>query len=47
MFFLHIDENWALPMAIAANMHVPYKIEIGEDDIRDLNVDDTIGKGKC
>ncbi|XP_065363911.1 uncharacterized protein LOC135957121 [Calliphora vicina] len=38
------DENWALPMAIAANMHVPYKIEIGEDDIRDLNAEDKIGK---
>ncbi|XP_061393207.1 uncharacterized protein LOC133328680 [Musca vetustissima] len=38
------DENWALPMAIAANMHIPYKIEIGEDDIRDLHVEDHFGK---
>ncbi|XP_073819053.1 uncharacterized protein isoform X2 [Musca autumnalis] len=38
------DENWALPMAIAANMHIPYKIEIGEDDIRDLHAEDHFGK---
>ncbi|XP_075146440.1 uncharacterized protein LOC142220913 [Haematobia irritans] len=38
------DENWALPMAIAANMHIPYKIEIGEDDIRDLHAEDKFGK---
>lgn len=34
-------------MAIAANMHIPYKIEIGEDDVRDLHAEDHFGKGKC
>lgn len=38
------DENWGMPLAIAANLHIPYKIEIGED-IRDLHAQDKIGKG--
>ncbi|XP_054081818.1 uncharacterized protein LOC105218644 isoform X3 [Zeugodacus cucurbitae] len=37
------DENWGMPLAIAANLHVPYKIEIA-DDIRDLQAQDKIGK---
>ncbi|XP_053956058.1 uncharacterized protein LOC128861702 [Anastrepha ludens] len=37
------DENWGMPLAIAANLHIPYKIEIGED-LRDLHAQDKIGK---
>ncbi|XP_050317118.1 uncharacterized protein LOC126751150 [Bactrocera neohumeralis] len=37
------DENWGMPLAIAANLHVSYKIEIG-DDIRDLRAQDKIGR---
>ncbi|XP_023159489.1 AF4/FMR2 family member 4, partial [Ceratitis capitata] len=36
------DENWGMPLAIAANLHIPYKIEIGED-IRDMHALDKIG----
>ncbi|XP_067620043.1 uncharacterized protein [Eurosta solidaginis] len=37
------DKNWGLPLAIASHLHIPYKIEIGED-IRDLHAQDKIGR---
>ncbi|XP_037942962.1 uncharacterized protein LOC119675814 [Teleopsis dalmanni] len=37
------NENWGLPLAIAANLHIPHKIQIG-GDVRDLHADDKIGK---
>uniref|UniRef100_A0A1A9VGW6 guanylate cyclase n=1 Tax=Glossina austeni TaxID=7395 RepID=A0A1A9VGW6_GLOAU len=38
------NENWALPMTIAANLHIPYKIVMGEDNIHSLHGSDKIGK---
>ncbi|KAH8277529.1 hypothetical protein KR026_012444 [Drosophila bipectinata] len=37
------DDNWGLGLAIAANLHVPYRIEIGST-IRDLHGQDKPGK---
>ncbi|KAH8357399.1 hypothetical protein KR084_004665, partial [Drosophila pseudotakahashii] len=37
------DDNWGLGLAIAANMHVPYRIEIRRT-IRDLHLKDKPGK---
>ncbi|XP_032577675.1 uncharacterized protein LOC6613836 [Drosophila sechellia] len=37
------DDNWGLGLAIAANLHVPYRIEIGRT-IRDLHSQDKPGK---
>ncbi|XP_033149897.1 uncharacterized protein LOC108601493 isoform X2 [Drosophila busckii] len=37
------DDNWGLPLAIATNLHIPYRIEIG-DRIRDLHAEDKPGK---
>ncbi|KAH8385138.1 hypothetical protein KR200_009794 [Drosophila serrata] len=37
------DDNWGLGLAIAANLHVPYRIEIGST-IRDLHGEDKPGK---
>lgn len=39
------DDNWGLGLAIAANLHVPYRIEIGRT-IRDLHSQDKPGKGE-
>ncbi len=33
-------------MAIAANLHIPYRIEIGVENIEYLNIKDKNGKGK-
>ncbi|XP_030563952.1 uncharacterized protein LOC115764844 [Drosophila novamexicana] len=37
------DDNWGLPLAIATNLHIPYRIEIG-DTIRDLHEQEKAGK---
>ncbi|XP_043863244.1 uncharacterized protein LOC6573483 [Drosophila mojavensis] len=37
------DDNWGLPLAIAANLHIPYRIEIG-DTVRDLHEQDKPGQ---
>ncbi|XP_030374348.1 uncharacterized protein LOC115623929 [Scaptodrosophila lebanonensis] len=37
------DDNWGLPLAIAANLHIPYRIAIG-DTIRDLHGQDKPGQ---
>ncbi|XP_034660706.1 uncharacterized protein LOC117896477 isoform X1 [Drosophila subobscura] len=37
------DDNWGLGLAIAANLHVPYRIEIGRT-VRDLHGQDKPGK---
>ncbi|KAH8380698.1 hypothetical protein KR009_007840 [Drosophila setifemur] len=37
------DDNWGLGLAVAANLHVPYRIEIGST-IRDLRGQDKPGK---
>lgn len=35
------DNEWGLPLAIAANLHLPYRIKIGLENFRDLhNIDD-------
>lgn len=41
---LFADDNWGLPLAIAANLHIPYRIEIG-DTVRDLHEQDKPGQG--
>jgi len=38
------DNNWGLPLAIATNLHIPYRIEIG-GKIRDLHEQDNPGRG--
>ncbi|XP_037038134.1 uncharacterized protein LOC119075714 isoform X2 [Bradysia coprophila] len=38
------DEEWGLPLAIAANLHVPYRIEIGAKHLRDVQIVDDVGK---
>lgn len=44
--FLSTEPNWGLPLAIAANLHVPYRIEIGFENIDKANIEDKRGKGK-
>ncbi|KAG5680913.1 hypothetical protein PVAND_010391 [Polypedilum vanderplanki] len=36
--------NWGLPLAIAANLHTPYRIEIGIERIERADIKDKIGK---
>lgn len=40
------EPNWGLPLAIAANLHTPYRIEIGVEEILKVNFKDKIGKGE-
>lgn len=38
--FFFPDKEWGLPLAIAANLHLPYRIKIGLNGFADLhNVD--------
>ncbi|KAH8388462.1 hypothetical protein KR093_007256 [Drosophila rubida] len=37
------DDNWGLPLAIATNLHIPYRIEIG-GRVRDLHEQDKPGR---
>lgn len=47
-FFLsfQIEPNWGLPLAIAANLHIPFRIEIGLENIEKVGIEDKRGKGK-
>jgi hypothetical protein len=47
-FFLYqfSEFNWELPLAIAANLLVPYRIELGIDNLYDIHFNDVNGKGK-
>ena len=45
-FFILTESNLGLPLAIAANLHVSYRIEIGIENIEYFNVKDKSGKGK-
>ncbi|XP_055849353.1 uncharacterized protein LOC129914231 [Episyrphus balteatus] len=38
------DNNWGLPLTIAANLHIPYRIKIGESAGEDLTANDVAGK---
>lgn len=38
------DTNWGLPLAIAANLYVPYRIRIGHSYVEDI--EDKLGAGK-
>lgn len=40
------ESNWGLPLAVAANLHVPYRIEIGVEKLEEINILDKMGKGK-
>lgn len=35
-----------MPLAIAANLHTPYRIEIGIENIMKAKIEDKHGKGK-
>jgi hypothetical protein len=43
--FLFPEPNWGLPLAVAANLHIPYRIEIGIDGVENVNIKDRQGKG--
>lgn len=45
-FPLILESNWGLPLAIAANLHTPYRIEIGIENIIKAKIEDKHGKGK-
>lgn len=38
--------NWGLPLAIAANLQVPYRIELGHSHAVTAEVEDRLGAGK-
>lgn len=40
------EPNWGLPLAIAANLHTPYRIEVGIEEILNIELKDKEGKGK-
>lgn len=44
--FFFAGENWGLPLAIAANLHIPYRIKIGIDQLEDIQIVDAIGQCK-
>lgn len=44
--FSFAEPNWGLPLAIAANLHIPYRIEIGIDNMENVDIKDRQGKGK-
>lgn len=45
-FYCRLDTSWGLPLALAANLHVPYRIEIGIDDLNHVHIEDKPGKGE-
>lgn len=46
--FIFIGDHWGLPLAIAAHLHVPLKIEIiGAENLPPVQIDDKVGKGTC
>lgn len=44
--FFFTGENWGLPLAIAANLHIPYRIKIGIDQLEDIQIVDAVGQCK-
>lgn len=40
------EPNWGLPLAVAANLHIPYRIEMGMENIDIADIEDARGKGK-
>lgn len=40
------EPDWGLPLAIAANLHVPYRIKLGVDNLDAVHVKDHDKKGK-
>lgn len=46
VFLFLLGNEWGLPLAIAANLHLPYRIKIGLNDIGDLNSFDAMDKCK-
>lgn len=40
-----VGPDWALPLAIAANLHVPYRIKLGVDNLDAVKVKDHNRKG--
>ena len=48
MFFYRLfsDNEWGLPLAIAANLHFPYRIKIGLDDSTDFHNMDAFDRRK-
>lgn len=46
LFFAFTEPNWGLPLAIAANLHTPYRIEIGMEEILKVDFKDKAGKGE-
>lgn len=44
-FYTFSGDEWGLPLAIAANLHVPYRLEIGAEHLRDVQIVDDVGKG--
>lgn len=44
--FFAVGNEWGLPLAIAANLHMPYRIKIGLNDLNDLHMFDSIDKCK-
>lgn len=44
MIFFSGDE-WGLPLAIAANLQIRYRIEIGAQHLRDVQIVDEVGRG--
>lgn len=44
--FRFLEPDWGLPLAIAANLHVPYRIKLGVDNLDAIHVKDHNKKGK-
>lgn len=42
----YAESNWGLPLAIAASLHVPFRIEIGIANIDKAIIEDARGKGR-
>lgn len=43
--FIALDKNWGLPLAIAANIHIPFRLNIDIVPIDALATDDKTGRG--
>lgn len=46
MQFSISDKEWGLPLAIAANLHLPYRIQIGLDGFADFQNMDAFDRRK-
>lgn len=45
-FHSFTGNGFGLPLAVAANLHFPYRIKIGVDQLQDIQVADAAGKGE-